>query len=1266
MTQTKKSESRVQNTSDIGQLKGETSKSDHTVGRPRSTFGWMPVCLTVFLFLLIGHSCFAQGTTSVLSGKVLDQQGSVIRDATVTVVSDESGVKWTAKTNEVGNWQVDALIVGHYHFSVSAAGFAAIDYPTFELQVASTKVIDVTLSVGNTSEVITVQADTPLVDTSAAVSGTVLNFDDFNELPSATNNPIEFARLAPGVYLGDTTGGAAFLWSNASMSTISANGAGSSTNAVNYMLDGATDSMNTTGAVAFIPPSDALQEVRFEINAYDASIERTAAGTVNMTMKSGGKNFHGTLYERDENNIFNADTYQNNALKIAAPTVHMNEWGGTVGGPFWIPRVYNGKNKTFFFFTYDGIRDVQPNATGMLSLPTQAERNGDFSQSITTNTVNGVTTPYKYAIYDPATATNAGERQLFPNATIPSHRISGMAQAIMALIPMPNKPSDAGGTDSNNYLMNEPRIDKFSSYAARADQAWNNNHHSYMTLRYNNWWELGGDAFGPDNILAANYQTRINEGLTLNHAWLISPKIFAGFTGNVTAWMGTSSPGGANVDLTKLGFSSAFVSQQSAKGIPQISGLFSSIGMGDFTGPSYENDYEYEGRAFIQQIWRNHTLHYGAGYMSQQAAIGNNQYAPGYYNFTNIWTTENPNKTSGPGVGSNIASFLLGLPHDGYEKINTNGYFTQPFEGAYIQDDWRTTQKLTLDFGVRWDYQGQFTERHNKFFSRYDPNYNLTFITNVAQPAYAAAIGGSSSNLGVRLLQSNGPAGNAFVARGALLYAGVNGTSRSVADTQPKYIQPRVGFAYQLRPETVLRGGVGRFVQGNYISGHANQLGYSSQTNFAATNDNYVTPASTLDNPYPTGLIAPTGNSLGAYTNPGSITSFYNPDTKRQFTDDASLHLEQQLKDYLFEIGGVFEATYGLNTGGFQVNNPGAAAYHAAYDPMFDSTGRPVNTLPGDTSVTNPFKGAPYITTTLETNVSVAAYQLLRPNPLLGNLNELLYNGKSQHYALQGKVQRRMRNGFGVVGTFSWGKQMDQTSFVTNSVFSQKLLRQLSSSDRRFLFVAAPTYVLPFGQGKLIGKNSNHLMDNLIGGWELSAVYNFASGTPLVLPTNTAFFEGGDPGIGSNKNNSRWFDTSKFAAFPTISTTVAQLQAYPQWTKVTSLPGAGWSPTSNTDTTKNGVYHDFVTWSTNNPTQYGDVRNPYTNTWNIGFRKSVKMEKGMSFQMRADAFNALNHPRFGNISVAPTSAYFGHLNGSNTLAQTNDPRSIQLEGKLYF
>ena len=1217
------------------------------------------------IWALAGNTALAQVTTATLGGRVVDPTQQVISGADVEVLSEETGVTTRARTNDAGFWQINSLVPGHYRFTVTASGFQTLQHTAIDLQLSDVKSVDVQMKVGSVDVQVEVSSQAPLIDTTAAVSGVVLNSSDLQEMPTISNSPTELAILAPGVFLAPPTGGAAYLWSGSSLSSFKVNGSGSGNNAVNYVLDGGTDTIVSSGNIAFIPPADAVGQMRVMTSAYDASIGRTAAGTINMSLKSGTEQFHGVLYERNQNNFLNANYVQYKVTGVPTPSIRFNEWGGTVGGPIWIPKIYDGrKHGTFFFFSYDGIRNVSPAKTSFLSIPNADERQGDYSQSFEVK--NGVS--YPISIYDPLTVDSKGNRKPFANAVIPQARISAMAKALVAMLPLPNVAHDSAGTDSNNFLENNPKIDRFYSWLVRVDKTWNNNHRSYISFRRNQLREFTNDNYGPGNpLLAGENLNRDNYGLTLNHTWVINRGMIATLNGNVTAYKTTDGSPAANVDPTTLGFSQALASSQPLKGIPRLTNVLGLSKIGTIVGPLYENDYQWEGKGFITQIVGPHTLRYGVEYLLSQEAVGDNTGETGIFNFGTSWTSPNPNASAPAGADTVNPSFLLGLPISSGSSIAraASAFWSQPYLASYMQDDWRITPRLTLSLGLRWDLQFALTERADRYFARFDPNANIAPVTDYAKSRYAGVIGAPSTNTGVQYLQQYRNDPSTFQALGAIQYAGVNGVSRSLTDLQYRYFQPRVGFAYNLFPNTVIRGGAGRFTQANFVANHGNQLGYSTSTPFTATNDNYRTSASTLDNPFAGGLVAPTGNSLGVLTSVGSVSSFFTPNVKRQYTDDVSLRIQQQVRDYLFEIGGVYDRTSGLVIGQ-QIDDPSLQAWHAAYDPKFDTAGRPVDTLPGDQQVTNPFKGAPYITSTLATNSTVGAFQLSRPNPLVNGMTESLYIGSAQYYALQARVQRRYQNGFGVVSSFVWSKQMDTTDYFTPSVYSQKLHRQLSTGDRRFQISVSPTYVLPFGQGKLIGGHVSHLVDQLIGGWELSAIYTFYSGTPLSLPTNTAFFQGGDPGDGIKKSGSQWFNTDKFRPFPNRSTTTQQIAAYPAWTGVQGLPGASWSPTSSTDLSRNGVYNDFRTWISDLPTTYGTVRNPYTTNWNAGLRKNFPIHDKISLQLRIDAFNALNHRQFGNVDVTPSDLYFGWFGGSPIPSQVNTPRTIQLQAKLYY
>ena len=1237
--------------------------------RPQEPKGWRKTavrslrnswCVSL-LFLLGATTLLAQDSTAVFGGRVFDPQARVIRNASVIVTSEETGTEWHSTTNKDGDWRVQALPVGHYRFQVLAAGFKNLEHAAIELQVSDQKFVDATLSIGAATETVTVASTTPLIDTTAAVSGTVITTAQLEEVPTVTNSPVDLVKLTPGGLFGQPNGGPAHLYSNNSESEVTVDASAS----VNYQIEGGTNTYGTNGQISFIPPVDSVAELRVTKNAYDASIGRTETATLDMTFKSGTQQYHGTLYEINQTPTFNARVY-NSSPTAPVPSVHTNEFGATLGGPISIPKLFDGrKQHAFFFFSYDGIRTKAPSTTNTISVPTLLERQGDFSQSFTV--VNG--TRYPIQIFDPTTINpTTTVRTEFLNNVIPTAEINPAAKAIYALLPPPDNAGDGQNSDSNNYINRSVQINPFNSYILRVDKAWNDNNHSYVALRRNKEDPTTGNSvFGASSILTGTSSLHKNQGVTMDHSWAVSPSLVVDLRGNVTAYNTNTISTNYGLNPQDYGFSGALAALQNHPSIPAITGLPTPT-LGTSQAPTYENDILYEGVGTVTKIFGQHTVKFGAQYLVQQQGVGNLGTSNGTFGFGTNWTTQNPNATAGPGVGSSVASFDLGLPTSGSIGIPATAFWSQPYIAGFAQDDWRVTNKLTLNLGLRWDEQRGLTERHNKFWSVYDPSANVAPVTAVAQPAYAADISGSSTNAGIKFLQQYRPSVSSFVAQGAIQYAGVNGATRNLTELTGKFFQPRVGFAYAFTPTTVLRGGFGRFVNANFVANHGNQTGFSATTPFIPSNDNYITEAATLSNPFPNGLVPLTGSSLGSLTSVGSVGTFYSPKVPRQYNDEISLKLQQQVKNYLFEIAGVFSAQHGILVG-YDADLTSTAAWLAAKGPQFDVNGRPLDTLSGNTQVPNPFLGAPDITSGLQTQKTVAAYQLALPNPL-GDVTEDRYTGTNTYYALQTKAERRFNHGLGLLSAFTWGKSMSDSSFVLPQQVSQVLKRQLSGSDVRFIVSINPTYDLPIGRGQLIGKSMNKGLDEIVGGWRFTAIYTANSGTPIGLPTNGAFFEGGDPGSGFTRSRSKWFDTSKFAPFPTKATTVAQLGAYPAWTSVLGLPGARYTPTA-TDIKNglgNGVYNDFGVWQTNNDTTYGDVRNPAFLDLDLGLRKSFAIREQRRVELRIDAFNAPNHPIFQGPSTTVSSTYFGVLGGtsSNLLQQTNTPRVIQFGGKFYY
>jgi Carboxypeptidase regulatory-like domain len=1264
------------------------------------------IAIIVCLFLCAGGSAFGQDVRASLGGKVTDRKGAILRNATVAVTAVETGVVETTATNGSGDWIATALLPGHYRFEVKAPGFKTEERTSIELQVGDKKYVDTQMQVGTVSESVTVEATTPLIDLSSAVSGSVVTQTEIEQVPTQSNAVTMDVAILPGTTVSGGVGGGVFLWSNSGLSGTTVNGVGSiggaGTGAINYSIDGGTANFNS-GSLAFEPPMDAVSELRVIPNGYDASLGRGSSANEIISLKSGAEKFHGDLYENYQGSFLNANSYQNDAANPVTPIapIHVNEYGGSVGGPVWIPKFYDGRKKeTYFFFTYAGIRNIQPSDTGFLSVPTALERAGNFSQSYTT--VSGV--KYPIQLFNPYSTNASGQRSPYSFAgcalgtmapvlntceSLPGP-IDPISAAYLKLIPLPQTAGDGASSDSNNYARAGEQNDKFRGYTLRADQTWNNQNHSFMSMYYNSFSELSNTDFGTGQYLPleGQGQFRQNRGITFDHVITLKKSLVLDLSYHILNYVSRLYDVSGGIDPTTLGFPSSFASQMQDPSLPEITGVTSNtaINLGtNSAGQTTPADLNQDINVRMTETYKNHNFRYGAEYLIQQESNRNLGTSGGVFAFGANYTSQYGvgAGSNGNGVGSSIADFELGLPGSSSNiPTTTSAFLSARYTALYFQDDWRVTPKLTLSLGMRWDYERPTTERFNRYFSRYNSAVPLPTVTAASAPGYAAIYSGNgTTNLGAGLLQQWGPAPGAFQVMGGPEYAGINGTPRGETNPRYRYFQPRIGFAYQILNNTVLRGGVGRFVEASF-NPSSNQTGFSSTTPYCPSAcSNYDTVGATWDNPFPQGLVAPTGNSFGVLTNVGSPTggtpTYVDPNIGRIYVDSATLAVQRQISGYLFEVGGVFNETHGLGmqTGNNRdINIPSAGAWIAANTPIFAASGLPSATLPGNTNETNPFKGVQHINASEIAASTVTAYQLLRPNPTAGDIYLNTGNGKDFYYALNTKVERRFSNGFSILQSFDYSKRISEDNLYTNQAVAVKIEKRLDVNDNRFHYTLTPIYELPFGKGKRFLNSSGWAVDELVGGWEFSGIYNFLSGVPIVFPTNTAFYQGGDPSLGNKKTRGgpgvigKWFDTSKFAVFPSSSTTNATLAnttIYPTWTGVTGMPGAGYVPTGSSGP-QNGVYQDFAAWNTYNPTTFGDVRQPYTTNFTLGLRKSFALVEGVRFQMRMDFFNALNHPTFASANTTVGNTFFGSLGTSANLTQSNSPRQVQLSGRLYF
>jgi hypothetical protein len=841
------------------------------------------------------------------------------------------------------------------------------------------------------------------------------------------------------------------------------------------------------------------------------------------------------------------------------------------------------------------------------------------------------------------------------------NRQGPIALNILSYIPLPNKPTDNGGNAINNFVPSNTRNNQMASLNTRVDQVWSNNHKSFVSIRWNHEDEVLDNYYG--NVTTGGGSSRINRGAGVDHVWTISPTRILNLRANVTRFEEPGFSSGTGFDPTQLGFSKDFVSKMEKLSFPRIEGVFSDIGggYGGYTIFTYSN-----WNANMTQVHGNMVFHYGGEFRVMQEARRDPGNQSGRFSFSDVWTRQRYN-AGDFATGSNLASFFLGLPNGGDFPRNANRFNSQHYFGVFLQNDWRVTPKLTVNMGLRWDVETPWVERFDRMTSEFDTT-QLNPISDAAQASYANILNNIVLRdpvkypFGAQVAQLV-PV-SSFKVNGVQLFSGVNGHSRGATNVDWNQWQPRVGFAYRIRPDTVIRGGFGRFTQSSDIKGGQN--GFSVSTPFTRSLDSDLTPYDTLANPFRNGIQEPTGASLGPLTNLGQGVDFNNQNPSHPHSWEYSVHLQHQHKSWLFEVGYSHNKTYGIYWG-LDQNLQSFEQWKAFRVPRFDARGKPLESTDNisnhaffwDDAIPNPFRGLPGVTGGLSTAQFRSIGDLLRPLKLYGGLGRQNDPwGKNQYDAGLVKVERRFKNGFSLIAAYTLSKLFEDTAFWGPEISGPITEHKLGGEDRPHIFTVSPIYELPIGRGRRIGKSLPRVVDAVVGGWELSGSFRIQSGTPVVIGSNY-FFDGQEFKLsGDAQSLNRWFDTSHFYRYPGRSDDIS---TWPAWTGVQNLPGASFKPSQPGDPA-NGVYQDFgaVVWR--QPTRWAHVRNPGVNEVNLAVLKNFKPTERIKAQLRGEAFNAFNHPRFGGPHTSPSDSRFGMID----LAQQNLARIIQVALKVSF
>lgn len=1206
-------------------------KSKQTGLDDRKTFlSWF----TISFVLLTVQWAAGQEFRGSISGEVTDSSGAAIPSARVTITNAATNVAASATTDGTGHFAVLYLTPGQYAISAEAKGFKKLVRSGIEVQVGDRLTINLPLEPGAVTEEIRVTADAPLLETSEASQGQIVDQHNIEDLPLPDGDPFVLARTAGGLAF---TGNLLFArpFDNGGVSSIRASGAPGGNE---FTLDGAPD-MGSGLRVAFVPPSDAVQEFKVITSNFDAQQGHTAGAVVNVVSKSGSNSVHGTLYEFDRNDALSANDFFSNRLGKRKQPLRYHRWGGTVGGPVFIPKLYNGKNKTFFFFAYEGLKDNQPE-TNTFTVPTLAERNGDLSALL-------APAAGPIAIYDPATATAAsgghvsrlqmcirpggGSTPCTPgtlNVIAPS-RLNPIAQAYLKLYPLPNLPGDAQG--QNNYFSGNPRTDHFNSETVRVDHELTSRQKAFLRL-YRNWrQELRGNWSGLLNGVRAtgNNLFRINDGIDYDEVYTISPTTLLdarlGYA-RFTEYNRRPSEF-SKFDPATLGWSPQVLALfGGAKYLPRFNiDKFSALGdtVGDTTT---FNIYSFQ--PTLTKIFGPHSLRVGYDFRSYRENNINPASQAGSYTFNSDYTRQT-DSSSGQ-IGQGLTAFLLGQPTGGSIDINTSRANQTIYQGIFVQDDWKATRKLTLNIGLRYEYEGATTERFNRNvrgFDTVDPNP----IAAQAMAAYAVNYAKKPSDFPV--------ASSDFHVNGGLLYP--NSSRRGFWRPDKNNFQPRLGFAYSLTDRLVLRGGWAIFSVPFLING-VNAGGYSQATDIVPTSDKGLTFQANLANPFPNGVITPPKSSQGLATFVGTGVGTVAPLNRRNGRAQQWLfNIQRQMtKDWIVQASYVGLRAYDLDTG--TDLNPIPAQYLST-SPIRDQT--TIDYL--SAGVANPFN-SPYnpngglVPGTGLNGATISRSQLLRPFPEFTTVNSRASDGKGSYDSLMISTNKRMSHGFTVSGSYTFSKLLDQMARLnaTDAHYSKRL----SGADTPHRFTTSFIAELPFGHGRHWGSNWHGATDKFLGGWQVGGIYYWQSGFPLTFG-NWVYF--GDP---------------------------RQLRTHISGSTVDNVfPTAGFYFTDAAVQT-NGVVDPAKQRSDKRIQLSNNIRTlPFTesgfrgqplNYWEgINVIKKTSIGEKVNTELRFSFQNPFNHPQFNGPNTDPTSSNFSKVTDQVGFSL---PRNIEVGMKIKF
>jgi hypothetical protein len=1195
------------------------------------TLSWLAV------FSVVGA---AQSDRGTITGTVTDPTSAVIPGAKVLLKNTDTGAVIETQATATGNFTLSSLVVGEYELSVDAAGFKKAIRGGLRVQVAQTMRLDIALEVGSPAETVTVTAEAPLLRTENSEQSMNVRGDKINELPinfggggsagGGIRNWLSFIILAPGV--------SGTSWN----SGVNGLPTGSFGNFRVY-LEGqdATDLNNPNWAPMLSAASvETITEFAVQSANFSAEFGQVAGGFYNFTTKSGGNQLHGSAYEYWANEAMDAarpfaDT--NTGLK-KKDRDRKNDYGFTIGGPVWLPKIYNGRNKTFFFASLEMFANNQLSSASYGTVPTAAYRTGNFGAALTGRTLTDNTTGMTFpenGIYDPLTTQTVNGRvirTLFPNNTVPASRMDPVSVKIQELIPAPVNSGNTLNWLPNIVTNTKQRLPGFKIDQMLSDRTRASFYYTQQSTDSPAYPDgLPAPLTGARPKVVESKQARVNVDR------MFSPTLSVHAGAGVNRFLNPDSSPESVLGYDAVGKLGLVGSALNPSGFPQLSsmGVNNQGGAGNYGPTTADHQYTLKLNFSSSATWvRNtHVVKFGAEVKNDVYTDINVQGAYGQYTFGNGPTAMpylGTSSISGGSIGAGYASFQLGQVS--YSNVNAPRQIQMRRRswGLYAQDNWKLTRKLTLDLGLRWDWT-PFGREHNDMMSE---------------------IGLTTPNPSAGGL----PGGYIFAGYGA------GRCNCQFTKTYPYAFGPRLGVAYQLNPKTVLRAGWGITYSGGdswaYMNGGMPTAGLGLNSVTSSAQFGYATglfkdgmkydPAVLFKATFDPG-VAPLAGGLAA--SPAWGPQWMDPQAGRPSRiNQWNIAVQRQLtRDMSIEVAyvgnrGVWEEGRGL----VRLNGISPARLK---DLGLDLTNAPTRTLLtsqiGSTAAANagyklPYKGYP-------TNATVA--QTLRPFPQFNDNLAAWFSplGNNWYDSMQVKFTRRFARGLDISSSFTWQKELCLGSTGCASVynpFDRKSNRGLMPSSRPLVWVSAFTWVTP-------AATSQRWLRQLTGGWMWGGLLRYASGGLIGVPTS--------------RNSLGTYDFSTGTLFNRVPGVPLFLQ---------DPNGGTIDPNSKSLILNPAAWVDAPAgaWGQGSP-YFNDYRWQHAVSESMNFGRQFRIHEGVTINFRAEFFNVFNRkylstPSASNPLATPTFNSFGQPTGGfgyigNTPGMSGS-RNGQLVARIQF